>query len=347
MKRFIRTLFLFSILFLLAAKFAHLIDRDAYSGSPYYSKKYKFYEEHKLQFNSVIFGSSRMFRQVNPAIIDSMLKEYHFSTFNMGAPATFNPEEYYLYEKLLEDHPNFKYAFIEFQPLCEIAENNVDSKRSYYWMNLKYLNFSIHYVLDANYPQALKTKIIREYCQGYINNMFDFSGCLAPFHHTNAESDNCLGKNKNGFYSLNEEMEDTPGDNEFRYRLTSFLKDTTILKERINMSKVAFSEKNTGVYLNKYHLNYLKRMIEKSEAKGIQLFFIIPPRLTLKDYQELLSLAKALPEKNVIQLADVNKYPEFYKSATAFDIGHLNKTGAELFSRLLAAEIEKRIVIAH
>ncbi|MGZ4035075.1 MAG: hypothetical protein ACXVP4_09455, partial [Bacteroidia bacterium] len=103
--------------------------------------------------------------------------------------------------------------------------------------------------------------------------------------------------NKDGYYSLHEEMEDTPGDNEFRYRLTSFLKDTTILKERINMSKVAFSEKNTGVYLNKYHLNYLKRMIEKSEAKGIQLFFIIPPRLTLKDYQELLSLAKALPEK--------------------------------------------------
>ncbi len=343
MKRFLRQLFLFCLLFVLLAGLAHLADRNKYSGSPYYSKKYNYYEQHAAQYNAVVLGSSRMFRQVNPAVMDSMLGAYHLSTYNLGAPATFNPEEYFLYDDFLETkHANLKYAFLELQPLNKISELNVDSRRNYYWINFKYLRFALQYILHSNDSLAVKKQQIGAYCQSYVNNKFDFSGVLAPFKKKeNPVSEIQL---KNGFYSLNDEMDDTPGEDEFSFRLKGFLKDTTVLNERRKGSEQAFSLAFKAEEVNISHLNKLKRLIAKSAEEGIHLFFVMPPKLNASDYAELLPLMQQLPPANVIQLADVKTFPQLYLACNSFDIGHLNKKGADIFSALLAKEVEKRFV---
>ncbi|MCW3082643.1 MAG: hypothetical protein JWP12_9 [Bacteroidetes bacterium] len=342
MKRFLRQLFIFCLLFLLLAWLAHLPDRDKYSGSPYYSKKYTYYKQHSAQYNAVVFGSSRMFRQVNPDVLDSVLGAYHFSTYNLGAPATFNPEEYFLYEQLLEeDHAHLKYAFLELQPLNKISELNVDSKRNYYWMNFKYLRFATQYILRSNDSAALKKQQIDAYCQSYVNNKFDFSGVLTLFK--KKENSAATDATKNGFYSLNDEMNDTPGEDEFSFRLNAFLKDTTVLNERRKGSEQAFSKKLIAAEANVCHMNKLKKLIAKSEEAGIHLFFVMPPKLNAADYAALLPIMQQLPEANVIQLADVKTFPQLYLASNSFDIGHLNKKGAAVFSALLANEIAKKL----
>jgi hypothetical protein len=342
MKQFLTNIFIFGVIFLILNQLPSLY-LSPYYGNKYYLGKYKYFKKNQDKFNTVILGSSRLYRHLNPKILDGLLQEYRISSFNLAAPSTFNPEVYYLYEKLLEtiETNSLKYAFIELGPLSNIASKNLYTNRNYYWHNLKYLNFSINYILASNIkPLKRKTILIKRYITSYFaNTIFGFKELAC-----NKSIDNLLfiGKNRDGFYSLNDEMIDRGGNNKFRKRITSFLKDPTIIKKRTLIANKAFALKTNKKFINEVHLIKILNLIVKSKQKGIYLIFIIPPKMA--HYNKLLALKTVLPNNHIIEIANPVKYPELYQASFSFDIGHLNKKGANVFTKHIADEFNKIMV---
>jgi len=262
----------------------------------------------------------------------------------LATPCTFNPEAYFLYEKLIAANGlHLKYAFIELQVLHKIADENLKSHRNYYWHNLRYLMFAISYIGNSNYRLHHKIDLIKVYLISYLNKFLIYSQYKALFDHKDDRTYEFLGKDKNGFFSLNEHMEYLGGNSTFHKRSAAFKSNRGILREKILKSEKSFSKHNYETFLNPVHLRMVLNLIQRSEEKGIYLIFIIPPRLN--NYGELLAIKQKLPKKNVIELADVNKYPELYKVDLSFDGWHLNKKGAAAFTTYLADEFKKHLLI--
>lgn len=90
---------------------------------------------------------------------------------------------------------------------------------------------------------------------------------------------------------------------------------------------------------------YGRKTLDKRNSikKGIDLYFVLPPRLPEGMYAELNAVLDQLPSKNVIKLYKYPQHSEFYTSANSFDLGHLNDKGAYLFTTELATQIRNKI----
>ncbi len=116
MKRFIyKTFFFLSFLLLLL-----IIKKNItpfYIGDPIFKAKFEDFINNKENFNTISFGSSRIYRHLNTTLLDSLLNNYYLSTYNLAVGATYNPESYYLYEELIQtlDSGDIKLTFVELQ----------------------------------------------------------------------------------------------------------------------------------------------------------------------------------------------------------------------------------------
>ena len=117
-KPFIKKLFVFYFLYLILSSFISVLT-PYHQGNPWYSTKIQFLEKNnQIVHNTFFFGSSRIYRQIDPHLFDSTLNlslQESVSSYNVGAPATFNPQTYYLYENFLKSKLSngVKYCFIE------------------------------------------------------------------------------------------------------------------------------------------------------------------------------------------------------------------------------------------
>ena len=145
----------------------------------------------------------------------------------------------------------------------------------------------------------------------------------------------------NGFYSLEQEILDKKDNDNYYKRDSIFHSDYSLLNKRITAAKTIGKLKNNNVELNEIHRKYLLRLISKSQNKGIHLVFVLPPRLDLEFYKELIPIVNSLPKSNTIELASFPEYKEFYKIENSFDSGHLNILGARLFSEEIAKKTKE------
>lgn len=267
MKRFVKNIVLFLVIPIIIL-FFFSFEINPYYGNKYYNTKFDYFHKNIEKYNTVFLGSSRIYRQINTPLLDSLMYQYNFSTFNLATPATYNPEIYYLYAKFLGNiKPNtILYAFIELQPLNKIAKKNINTTRNYYWMNLKYLFFSYNYLFNADYLDNQKYQI-KVYTKSFINKLFDFKKYKYIFIKENSDK-KIIGKQ--GYYSLNQHMNDIGGENGFCNRFSNFMNDTSVLQKR----KIATIQVNKSYNqkLNKAHLEKLKRIINLSGEKGIHVF---------------------------------------------------------------------------
>ncbi len=341
MKRLLRNVTVFIAIFLVLNLVPHPF-LSPYYGNKWYATKYEHYMKHHRAYNAAIWGSSRMERQVDPRLLDAALHKYGISVFNFGAPGTYNPEEYYLYDKFLdsiEEHP-IKYAFLELQPIRDYGEKNKYAMKALYWRNLDFFLFSLSTTLDSGFGLKREAKFIAGHSLSYFAR---FLYGWKSLYSSNRQERNLLwiGRNEDGFCPL-ERGEALKRDNDrLRERMEELLDDPSVLEERVSLANQAFSEQHEQI-VNEAHLNKLLALINKSREKGIHLVFVIPPRMGLR-YEELLALKNNLPERHIVEVANPKKYPELYKLEFSFDRGHLNKKGAEIYTKYLAVELKKHV----
>jgi len=310
--------------------------RSPYYGNPTYQNKFTFFSENINSYNAIVFGSSRMYRHFIPNLFDSLLNTPNLNTFNLAVAGGFNPETYYLYEKFLETiKPNqIKYAFIELQPVKEIAKKNMNTERVFYWLNLKYFLFSYRYIQNSNLTSN-KTELLTILRKSFINKLIHSYNLKNIFF--SKQTSNNFFKTE-GYSNTDEYSLHLPSNNELLERRQTFLSDTTTIQKIIAASIVELNNSQLEYYKNEVHLEKLLEIIETSKQKGIEVIFIIPPRISR--YEELYALKHYLPKTNVVDISNAEKYPLLYQSKYSFDVGHLNNAGAILFTEYVAQEIK-------
>lgn len=287
------------------------------------------------RYDRVIIGSSHLFRQVDPALLDSLLHD-GFTTFNAGYPSTFAPESELACARLLEHGEHVpKLILLELTAYQLLDETKQDNFRSWYYMTPPVALAMARYAWaeaplekrNEHVLAALRAGVKSAFLPGLADDLLDG---------TPADSLAWLGLHGNGYYSLETEMASTGANVVFAKRKATFLADTAILQRRA--AALATFYRESRVEANAMQVQCLMELSEKAAARGSRLLFVLPPLATVQ-VPKLLALFRALPAAQCIDLCDPAQHPEFYITRNAFDEGHLNDRGAHLFTSELAGAL--------
>lgn len=314
-----------------------------YLGNVYFKPKLEYFNKnYKIKgYNTVFFGSSRIYRHINTNVLDSIMSGENIKTFNFGTVGTYNPESYFLYENFIDnqEEKSIDYAFLEIQALNDIDADNLATTKGNYWNTIEYLNFAINYISDTEKSESEKADLMARYFKSHLFSYFD----VKIFKHYSMDTKNTVRRmGSDGFYSLDDDLKETPNNKVLNQRRETFLTDTGALKER-RQSVLDIYESRPDLALNEFHYTYLLSLIEKSKEKGVELIFVLPPRLTADQYLELLPISNQLPKRNVINLSDPRDYNSLYMTEYSYDVGHLNARGAALMTKYLANEFKDKL----
>lgn len=310
-------------------------------GNVWYSSKFRYLKKHHSVHNTLFFGSSRTYRNINPAVFDTSVNQklnIRVKSFNLGAPATACPQLYYLYENFLKDSElskNTKYVMMELTGLNKFFAHLLHRELNTYWQNYSEVKFVINMVKTENtYSPQQKLKCYLIYSISYIENLLNLGHFSSQIMDDNYYNQSYLGAHNNGYYPLELRLQNATNyiiKNNLLQRTQALTNNPSGIKYRADNS-IEFM-KTHKMDANKIHLKRINALIEKSKQKGITLIFLLQP---LCNDKEAVALYKQIAPENKIELFDASQYPQLYSFDNAFDIGHLNTKGSYLFSKLLA-----------
>src|SRR5690554_1581865 len=184
MKQFVLRTLLFTALFIIIKQTINAF-APYYWGNPWYAPKIKYLETKNDSLPNVFFfGSSRVYRQIDPSVFDNTiynLTNYKTKSFNLGAPATFSPQSYFLYSNFLDSKlsQNTKLAFLELTSVDLISNDLLHQERTRYWLNVSDLSFAVNSILlHPDHSTKSKFEGIQNYLTSYIDKLIsiDYSG---------------------------------------------------------------------------------------------------------------------------------------------------------------------------
>lgn len=330
-------LFLSMLSVLMAAK---VVLMPYHAGSGIYTRKLNTLRESDKPYNTFIFGSSRMYRQLDPIILDSALAEFDIVSYNLAVDATFQPESYYLYSHFLESDlsRNAELVFLELSSIPEAGRSNASTAKGSYWLTPGNLIYCWRYInsMKRNDPDLDIWQWRKFYVQSFLFRIYDFSSLKGLLDEQEFTS------GKEGFYSCEAQLK-RDGKKSFLFEWNKNFKQHSdaILRKKVQAASSVDSLIDNSSTNFQPHLEYLESLIDESESRDIKLVVVLPPRLTIEAYEELAPVFAAIPDSNKI---DVSQYPEFeelYLLENSFDGAHLNEAGIKLFTGDLSEEAEE------
>jgi len=353
MKKFTIRMLQISLLFFMMSLFLNLVVYPSLKIAPWTwgSDLLQFKREELLknskEYNTLIIGSSRVYRQVNPKLLDSVADpSLQLKSYNMGVNWLFAPETFYVLDQLTNtDSLQFKFVVMELSKIRSIDFANFHTARIKYWYNWSNYIFTIKAVAASGFSIYEKVYTIFAHTVSYIDQLINL-GYLTETAKFKTDIVETGMENANtgtdGFLPLSISEKSSKEENTMQ-RNRQFLSDTSVVTRRGEVSVTQFErfEKNPEL-LKKYNRIYaenLNNMIAESEKKGIFLVFLLSPRIDNNQYKELLPLFNQIDPRHRIEISDGRKFPELYLAENSFDGTHLNKVGADLYTTILASRL--------
>ncbi|WP_137089480.1 hypothetical protein [Mangrovivirga cuniculi] len=317
--------------------------------------KYNHFTENLEKYNTLMIGSSRLYRQVNVGTFDSINNRSGIDTktFNFGVHTMSAADTYRFLDALSDSLENgdLDNVFIELMNTNHVSVKNLGTIRSTFWYDKESVVFGVRSILNSNRSTINKIygsishllSYSLEFTNaGYISNYLEYQ----TIDTKSEKYQYYLGPYQSGYFPLMDEMIDPTTDEADRSvlkaRYEDFLRDTSSATTYKNISIESYSDQSYDSF-NQYHYNYLEGIISKLESKGIRVFILFPPRQTKENYMELIPILNQFPEEQVISVSSGIEYPELYLAKYSFDFGHLNNEGSELFTREISRKFRKKI----
>lgn len=339
MKRFLLQIAGFILVFCLVQWVLYLVFpnnlEDTYKLNPQFTAQFHHYLLNRDQYNTVFMGSSRTYRQIDPEVIDTVLQSIGTKSYNLGAHATFIPEYFALFDLFLDhqpDTPAVRYVFMELTGINNIKFANWYAPKSFYFLDLPLLTFvwKTHFSNpDLSLWRAISYTL--PYVQGYVLKQLLPLVWMSPKPIQTSYS----GEKGNGYYALDNDLEQNQ-TLALQVRRGEFLKDTNVLAERLNKMIRSKAEHIPPVFADQ-----LDALVRKASAKGIELYFIIPPKL--KYYSSLATLRHYPVWDRVIDMGDFSQNKDLQIARYNFDDGHFNGAGAAIYSQRLAQQMKSNV----
>ncbi len=310
--------------------------------------KYEYVRAHKDEIDAIYVGSSRMIRAIDPRVIDAELAAngLPWNTFNFGADGMFGFESDFVLRELLALEPaRLKTIFFEaatwYPGFDEPGSTNPESLRATFWHSPQATCHVLESIRRLDAPLATKLELYRIHLVAFAKKMSNFGQgprVLAKALGTDAAK---IGEDvpvdlvaqTRGYQPL-ELLTDkvhTEGREYFLAALEGYQK---------LIAKIP-AENARGTSLETYNLPALVDQYEDTAAHGVELVQVVMPARVGSPLFDTLKEAGHVPVLLHFNRPDV--YPELFEVEHHYDMGHLNRAGAAIFSRLLArAYLEQR-----
>lgn len=307
-------------------------------GNQYLAEKVVFVENAEQPFDRLFIGSSHIYHQLSPRLLDSALADGGKS-FNLGYAATYAPEAEILCEYLLTSKdPVAKEIYVEVSPFNIYDDRDLRSPREWYmltapvWWKLVGHAWGMHqdsFVERIDHVKGASIALVKStFLPGLVDQLLN---------QTNSKETLVFGPDKDGFVPLEWEIE-LPGANpDLAVRRVGLKKDSTVLSDRSAVTEAVY-QNVAGSNLSLPYREMLIHLMDLGDERGIKVIYILAPLVTPA---EVVRLFQSLPPDRRIDLCDPVTHPEFYITRNAFDKGHLNNRGSRLFTLELAKEIQR------
>ena len=317
MKQLVKKLLLFSFLiFLVGIGLSFFLPANTYWGNPEYT--WKIHEYKKNDYNAVWFGTSRIYRGIDPLLFDSLVnktRDTPMKSYNLATHASWASETFYLYEAFLKDPAlsgNVKVVFMEFQNIMSIRPGRLGSEKSIYYQNPAHYWFMLRYSFFEviRDPKKIVTSVysIGVYSLSTLLNVASIKRVNVKLNLNAPEEVESI--NERGYLGFPDLVMGAVTDE-------SIAGFTGNITEHLAMHDEPY---------NPAYYDQILELIRQSEQKGIKLIFVLPPvRLT----PGMIAVFSALPEKNKIEVCDPAKFPELYEVKNWIDPVHLNAIGSQ------------------
>lgn len=280
------------------------IKKFSFYGNPLIDRKLTYFNSQSNKYNTLLIGSSRVYRQLNPEILDSICGT---SSYNLGAPASSMMENLYTLHRM--DIEAIQTLILELQPIMPFNSVNENTYREIYIEDSYILPIHLsNYYEKKNFPSYVRS------IKNYIKNIYSF------YKWRTLKKSNPLPAN-NGFKPLNMKSDGL--------RNKEYRKDTLIISRRL--------KENTKMKINTYSTleKEIIKLNNKLKSQNTQLIIYLPP--IFKNTVNTSQIENAgIP---IINMYDPKQYPEFYESKNIFDKGHLNLKGANILTEKFANQL--------
>ena len=296
---------------------------------PVVSEKWRYFQAHRDDFDTVFIGSSRIYHGISPRIFDETTTRAGRPThsFNLAADGMFSPESVMLARRVAKaGSPHLRRIFVEISGR-EIMNDQRMSVRDAYWHGLDSASYALRtFVSDVRVGRKGKplpvAKAWRELqthwrlCAMNFTNEGRFLDAWArltgsppapPAPHT-------LGPAGDGFDPFDYPMPEKaiPAYREFAEQLRAG-KAPKRIPDPANRDAFA-------------------RLAKLAARQGISLILVVTP-VMIHDFHAKVDAPDGV---TALALDDAVAYPDFYRQENRIDGDHLNGASAENFTRLLA-----------
>jgi len=303
--------------------------------------KYDYYTAHKDDYNTLFFGSSRVFNQVIPDVFDRTAQAggLDINSYNFGIPAMRALDSTALIETVLRNPPkNLKWVFFEsvldrgYEPI-----HNARTHRAMYWHTWENTDMAVRYILDSEASLPEKAVLIFSHLIPALYNQMNvgrlFNQLLPSEFSAREQMVASYFTEHGGFFPLNEEDS---------LKRQAFLKDQAGYAQKVNQLEafqVGVVQRESELAKNKRRL--ISRVSRAIRATGAEPIFIDPPSLELDD--DLQAARRLNVIETLLSYKDPARFPELYQAKNRYDADHLNEATSEVFTRILAEDFSEAI----
>ena len=306
------------------------------------SQKFRFFAAHKDEFDTLFIGSSRIYFQISPAIFDRVARESALPThsFNFGIGGMYLPESGYLLEQILKLKPRkLRWVFIEYDELqTKWSPENQTSRRALYWADWKRVSLLLRKLSDAGTapiwlpnPAKLRDIMLRQKDEKNTRTLLTFYAGQLEKNYTNIARAADVPD-----YFLSRDTK------KLRASYLGAASDGYVTRSnRMSPSQAEAYERGLAAAmaqastrsLSPYAVEAYRQCAEEVRSLGAAPIFLITPSTTQ------LSVAAETDGLPAVVMAfnDPRVYPALFRSSVRRDEQHLTISGAEEFTRVVAA----------
>jgi hypothetical protein len=309
---------------------------------PIVTPKLEWLAEHGDDYDVLLLGTSRTFRQIIPEMLDAELAAagYPVRSFNLGIDGMRPPEDTYVLQKALAKRTKpLRFVLVECNAIRLVQrDEDRDTLRAVYWHDWARTVTLFRRAFLADPKKRRLSDRLRKFAEAWP----DFSDHAAYWMWNNSNlgrghelltewlspeppkplSKADIGKAKDGFVPASVPDEMNPAQR------AKYDRGLQSLIERSAKGSVL----DEGDLVSQDELRAKQRLIERA---GSKMILIIPPFIGERFFHP--KPGSGLP--SAIDFSSPHKYPELYLPEHRADAGHTNPAGSKIYTRLLAREL--------
>ena len=293
------------------------------------SAKLEFIREHRDEIDTLFIGSSRVYHGVNPGVFDAISAEGGVPThsYNFGVDAMLPPETFYVVDEILAAKPRkLRWVFVELEDIqVTVSPEHARTQRALSWHDWKRTWIVSRKLLDLDAHDKWKQKR-RRILQNRNALAMHLGLLLKRFANTGRFFD------LTRWYPQEEDasqLEYEPKGDGYAPTIVP-MDDARRARYEAWVANDPASAKPREV--DRYTDQVFRDYVDKFRSIGVTPIFFVTPGSTAFVPSRFIGTQPAA----VMAFNDARAFPSLYLASFRVDEAHLNATGADEFTRLLA-----------